>query len=190
MSMDNSLYSCEIGAGQAPAPTALVITYRIFCFCPPINYVAIIRILLYDARHAYQKQKEPLILFLGDVALFYLALWLSLTIRYQDIPSREIWGAHLAPFSILFVVWVCIFFIAGLYEKHTLVLKSRLPAIIFYAHAIGSAIAVSFFISFRFSVSRRKRIFLFFLFSRFSLFSHGVFREFFSSVRASDSALS
>ena len=113
-----------------------------------------------------RNKKEPLILFLGDVALFYLALWLSLTIRYQDIPSREIWGAHLAPFSILFVVWGCRFFIAGLYEKHTLVLKSRLPAIIFYAHAIGSAIAVSFFylIPF-FGIAPKTNLFIFLVLS-------------------------
>lgn len=113
-----------------------------------------------------RSKKEPLILFLGDAALFYTALWISLLLRYQDIPSREVWGAHLLPFSILFVVWVLIFFIAGLYEKHTLVLKSRLPQMIFYAHAIGSAIAVSFFylIPF-FGIAPKTNLFIFLVLS-------------------------
>lgn len=45
----------------------------------------------------------------------------------------------------MFVCSVVIFFIAGLYEKHTVILKSRLPHIIFQAQFINSIMAVLFF---------------------------------------------
>jgi len=38
-----------------------------------------------------------------------------------------------------------VYFIAGLYEKHTLILKSRLPGIIFNTQVINSVFAVAFF---------------------------------------------
>ncbi len=89
--------------------------------------------------------KEAFILFIGDVVLFLISLWLMLFIRYHDVPSRELIQAHLIPFSALFVVWVIVFFIAGLYEKHTAILKSKLPIIIFNAQIINSLLAVAFF---------------------------------------------
>ena len=53
--------------------------------------------------------------------------------------------SHFVPFSIIFAVSVLVFFIAGLYEKHTVILKSRLPNLIFRAELINSIIAVLFF---------------------------------------------
>jgi exopolysaccharide biosynthesis polyprenyl glycosylphosphotransferase len=68
-----------------------------------------------------------------------------LFIRYQDLPSRELVNAHSVPFAILFGVWVIVFFIAGLYEKHTTILKGKLPTVIFNAQIINSVLAVAFF---------------------------------------------
>lgn len=90
-------------------------------------------------------KKEPLILLLGDLVAFYIALWLMLVARYWSLPEGELWASHVASFSILFVVWVVIFFIAGLYEKHTLILKSRLSGAILNAQIANSVIAVIFF---------------------------------------------
>lgn len=90
-------------------------------------------------------KKESLTLLIGDIVFFLVALWLTLLVRYFDIPSSELWFSHILPFSIIFAIWVFVFFIAGLYEKHTLMLKSRLPSIIFRTQIINSAIAVLFF---------------------------------------------
>lgn len=90
-------------------------------------------------------KKEPLILFGGDIFFFFIALWLTLVIRYAEVPNQELLTSHLAPFSILSVAWVVVFFIAGLYEKHTRILKSRLPSVIFNAQVTNSLIAVLFF---------------------------------------------
>jgi len=90
-------------------------------------------------------KKEALLLFLGDVAIFLISLWLMLLLRYREVPSKFIFNVHLAPFAILFAVWILVFFIAGLYEKHTIILKSKLSSVILRAQIINSIIAVVFF---------------------------------------------
>lgn len=90
-------------------------------------------------------KKEALALFFGDIFFFYTALWLTLFARYFATPDGAIMRQHAVPFSIIFFVWVIIFFISGLYEKQTLILKSKLPSIIFNAQVVNSVIAVLFF---------------------------------------------
>ncbi len=89
--------------------------------------------------------KEPILLFLGDVALFYGALWVTLLIRYLEIPSAELWTLHVWPFTLLFGAWVAVYYIAGLYGKHTLVLKRRLPSRILKTQLLNVMLAVAFF---------------------------------------------
>ena len=90
-------------------------------------------------------KKETLVLFLGDILLLYFALWSSLALRYLDIPSAKILDIHFWPFTLIIVVWLIVFFISGIYEKHTLLLKSRLPSTVFHAQIANSFIAVLFF---------------------------------------------
>ncbi|MFA6270473.1 MAG: exopolysaccharide biosynthesis polyprenyl glycosylphosphotransferase [Candidatus Paceibacterota bacterium] len=90
-------------------------------------------------------KKETMALFLGDILLLYFSLWSALTLRYWTVPSVESWSLHFWPFTIIIGVWVLVFFISGLYEKHTLLLKSRLPNTVFNAQIANSFIAVLFF---------------------------------------------
>lgn len=90
-------------------------------------------------------KKEALILFLGDILFFVVALWFTLLFRYIELPSMETWSYHIVPFSILFIFWILVFYIAGLYEKHTLILRSSLPNVLFNTQIINSIIAISFF---------------------------------------------
>jgi exopolysaccharide biosynthesis polyprenyl glycosylphosphotransferase len=84
-------------------------------------------------------------LFIGDVFFFTLALFVALLLRGIRLPTSEVFLEHLFPFSFLFLIWVFVYFVAGLYEKHTLILKNRIPVIIFNTQLINSAIAVGFF---------------------------------------------
>ena len=90
-------------------------------------------------------KREAAILLLGDIAIFAFSLWLALFFRYGELPASAVYGSHLVPFSIIFALSVLVFFIAGLYEKHTVILKSRLPNIILKAQLANSALAVLFF---------------------------------------------
>lgn len=86
-----------------------------------------------------------LVLFLGDVVLFVAALWVTLLLRNLVGDTPQHFSVHIVPFSMLFAVWVLVFYVASLYEPHTVVLKSRIPAIILNAQIVNSIIAVIFF---------------------------------------------
>ncbi len=90
-------------------------------------------------------KKETIALFLGDVILLYFSIWSALALREWGIPSKYLWNLHFWPFSIIIAIWILVFFISGLYEKHTLILKSRLPSTVFNAQIANSFIAVLFF---------------------------------------------
>ena len=90
-------------------------------------------------------RREALILFIGDVAFFYVSLWVTLLVRYLRVPEDALLVDHVNAFSLLFIAWVVVFFIAGLYEKHTLILRSKIPGLVFGAQVLNSAIAVLFF---------------------------------------------
>jgi FlaA1/EpsC-like NDP-sugar epimerase len=89
--------------------------------------------------------KEKFVLFFGDIILLYGSLWLTLSLRYFEFPNMALFMLHFGPFSYLFAVWVLVFYIASLYEPHTIVLKSKLPGVILNAQGVNSLIAVMFF---------------------------------------------
>ena len=90
-------------------------------------------------------KREYAVLLVGDILVFTLSLWVTLALRYLEAPSLEIFRAHLQPFSFLFAMWVVVFFIAGLYGKHTRLFRSRLAATILYTQVINMMIAALFF---------------------------------------------
>lgn len=90
-------------------------------------------------------KREYLTLLLGDIGIFFVSLWFTLSIRYFAIPSRDLFYVHIVPFSIFFILWLTVFFLAGLYGKHTRLFRSKLPAIIISAQFINILIAALFF---------------------------------------------
>ncbi len=90
-------------------------------------------------------KREYLVLLAGDLIVFTIALWLTLAARYVALPSMELLKLHLVPFSMLFAAWVVVFFLAGLYGKHTRLFRSRLATAILYAQALNMLIAALFF---------------------------------------------
>lgn len=90
-------------------------------------------------------RKESAVLLVGDFFFFWVSLWLTLLLRNLEIPSKAIFFVHFLPFGLLFVVWILVFYIAGLYEKHTVILKSKLPNVLASAQLVNSVLAVVFF---------------------------------------------
>ncbi len=90
-------------------------------------------------------KREYLILLLGDILVFALALWLTLALRYLEIPDVHLLSTHTTPFFILFAVWVLVFFLAGLYGKHTKLFRSRLLPTLIYTQLINILLAALFF---------------------------------------------
>lgn len=111
-------------------------------------------------------KREALILFIGDLMLFALALWVVLVVRFGELPSEKLLVLHLWAFTPLWVAWAVVFFIAGLYGKHTLVFKSKLFSLLLYAQLANSILAVCFFYFIRyFLITPKTVLFLYLLLS-------------------------
>jgi len=90
-------------------------------------------------------RKAILILFLGDVAAFLCSLWLTLFFRYGGFPTRALFTDHLPSFGVLFLLWVLVFYMAGLYGKRIILFKSRLWGIILRVQSLNIVIGALFF---------------------------------------------
>ena len=90
-------------------------------------------------------KREYVVLLAGDMVVFAISLWITLAVRYAAPPSAEFFKLHLTPFAFLFAAWVVVFFLAGLYGRHTRLFRSRLAATILYTQIINMALAALFF---------------------------------------------
>lgn len=110
--------------------------------------------------------KEPLVLVSGDVFFLASALWFTLLVRYGEVDVWSQFALHIIPFGILFVVWLFVFFIAGLYEKQTLGVKRKLPSILLSAQVVNVVIAILFFYALPFfGLAPRTNLFLYLIIS-------------------------
>lgn len=93
----------------------------------------------------YGGKRAPALLFLGDIAVFLTALWLTLFIRTGALPTMDALEDHLGPFLILFALWALVFYMTGLYGKGTILLKSRLPQALLRTQVANIVLAALFF---------------------------------------------
>jgi len=61
------------------------------------------------------------LLVLGDLILFYVSLFLALSIRYQSVITKDVWNAHQIPFLCVHILWLFVFYIAGSYDIKTFI---------------------------------------------------------------------
>src|SRR3989344_8040252 len=85
------------------------------------------------------------LLVLGDVAILYFSLWLTLLIRFQENYSYAIWQRHFWPFTFVFAIFLIIFYIDDLYEMNYIQGKAGLLSRLLRSMVIGTAIAMVFF---------------------------------------------
>lgn len=100
-----------------------------------------------------ERTRELALLIIGDILFFVVALWLMLLVRYLSIPSTELFSDHLGPFLTLSAVWLFVFYIAGLYDKHTVFLKSLLLSRIINTQIINGIIAAFLFLVIPFGIA-------------------------------------
>ena len=87
---------------------------------------------------------KRLILFLGDILILYTSLYLTLFIRYGTGFNQQI-SIHLYPFTFLFIFWIIVFYIAGLYELNFAKNSAEFYSSLFTSIAISTTISVIFF---------------------------------------------
>lgn len=80
-------------------------------------------------------------LLIGDVVVLYVSLAITLFIRSRGVPFETLIDQHLVPFSTLFVLWVAVFYVAGLYDlrrlRNNIMFVKTLALAIFVNIAIG-----------------------------------------------------
>lgn len=59
---------------------------------------------------------KQLILLLGDILFLYLSLAEMLAIRYGTVNDYFLVRMHVIPFTIVFLLWIAVFYIVGLYD--------------------------------------------------------------------------
>lgn len=112
-----------------------------------------------------ERTRELFILILGDIAVFNVSIWLTLFFRYLEIPTRARLESHIPPFLIFSAVWLLVFFILGLYDKHTNLLKRLLLSRIIYAQVINVLFAAVLFFSIPFGITPKTNLVIYLLVS-------------------------
>ncbi|MEX0918245.1 MAG: sugar transferase [Candidatus Paceibacterota bacterium] len=112
-----------------------------------------------------ERTRELSLLITGDILCFLLALFLTLTVRYVELPTAELLAAHIGPFAILTGVWVFIFYIAGLYDKHTVFLKNVLVARIMHTQVANIIIAAFLFLIIPFGIAPKTNLVIYLVIS-------------------------
>lgn len=91
------------------------------------------------------RRRELACLGIGDIVCLILSLGIMLIVRFGDKLDRNVISTHLWPFTILFIVSLLLFYIAGLYEKQTIVFKKKLPQTIINAQIVNAIVAIALF---------------------------------------------
>lgn len=112
-----------------------------------------------------ERSRELLLLIIGDVACFVISLYLTLLVRYVAIPSGELLEAHLPPFLMLAGLWLFIFYIAGLYDKHTVFLKGVLFSRILNTQVVNTLIAALLFLIIPFGIAPKTNLVIYLIVS-------------------------
>lgn len=112
-----------------------------------------------------ERARELMILVFGDIFFFVVALWLTLTVRYLALPSYDLFAIHLGPFLIISTVWLFIFYIAGLYNKQTIVHKSSLFIRILYTQVANVIVAAVLFFVIPFGIAPKTNLVIYLILS-------------------------
>lgn len=79
-----------------------------------------------------------------DIALLYGSLVAMLALRYRGDIARY-FGVHFLPFSIIFIIWLIVFYIANLYDPRTLRNGIFFYSRLFESIIVATVISTSFF---------------------------------------------
>jgi lipopolysaccharide/colanic/teichoic acid biosynthesis glycosyltransferase len=108
-----------------------------------------------------ERTRELAILILGDIVVFLSALWLTLLVRYINLPDEEVLAAHIGPFLLLSGIWLFVFYIGGLYDKHTTILKTFLFSRILNIQIANIAIAFLVFFIVPFGIAPKTNLIIY-----------------------------
>ena len=104
--------------------------------------------------------KKVLLIFIGDIIIFYIALYMALVIRYGSNLTSGIVSTHMTSFGIIFALWLIIFGASGFYDlrsmKNEKVFLYRLMRVMI----TNTIAAITLFYLFPFEIEPRRNLFI------------------------------
>ena len=71
--------------------------------------------MIIRSRAANYRLLKRFLLFFGDIVAIYTSLFITLFVRYGQHFDLQL-GFHILPFSIIFLIWLLVFYISNLYD--------------------------------------------------------------------------
>lgn len=91
---------------------------------------------------------KPILVAIGDIIILYSALIITLLIRYGTTGHAESFGVHFKPFSIIFIIWLLVFYLSNLYSNKFFKFNLIAAQTFFIAIIINLILSVVAFYSF------------------------------------------
>lgn len=88
---------------------------------------------------------KQILLLLGDWGLLYLSLFLALAVRFQKNPQPDLWAQHWPIFTFVFLAWLLIFYLNGLYDLRHAKNNFDFFSSFFISVSINLFLAIGFF---------------------------------------------
>ena len=110
-------------------------------------------------------RRETAILLVGDVLLLILSLWLALVLRNAAIPTGSYFREHLQGFVFVYAASLLVFYISGLYERQTRLVKRILGVRVLGAQLASTVLAAILFFTLPFEVSPKTVLALYLIIS-------------------------
>lgn len=110
-------------------------------------------------------RRETALLLAGDFLILVFSLWVALTLRNLALPTAGYFLTNVGPFLPIFLLSLVIFFIAGLYEKQTKLVRSIMGTRIFGAQVANVVIAAVTFFALPLTIAPKTILFLYLLVS-------------------------
>jgi sugar transferase (PEP-CTERM system associated) len=101
------------------------------------------------------------LIFLGDITLLYLAVFLTLIVRHQNLPSSELLSQHLIQFSFIYLLWILVFYLTELYNWRVFRQSQGLIELFIRTQAINAALAImAFYLIPLFGITPKTNLFI------------------------------
>jgi sugar transferase (PEP-CTERM system associated) len=121
---------------------------------------------------------QKLILLLGDLVIFQLALWATIAIRYASEMNTAVWLQHFVPFTIVSAIWIVIFYAFGLYDFKLILPQKGLRQLVMEVMIISGSIAMALFYLVPFFITPKTNLLIVVLLSAAGI---NLWRHFFSA---------
>ncbi len=130
-------------------------------------------------------------LFIGDIVALYASLFITLALRYSSDFYDQFVRFHVFPFTIIFGIWVVVFYISGLYDLRRLRNNLDFLKTLALAIFINGLLATVFFYFFPFSgITPKTNLFISIaIFAFIEIFWRRLFNKFASSGEAPNRVL-